>query len=780
MSIRTERIFHMYGKRTGCRKTGCHICISFEKGDAELQIINPEIIQVVFPCGETRRNSQAVEGNGTAAGQAASGTDACQNPAAEFCAEADIIIEETDTALAIHTAALTVKVYDGGYMDFYKKDGTLLCMDYRGERKPVSFLSRNARALLEAEGHAASSPEYIYPVQSVKVLDGDEKFYGLGDKTGFLNKLGYEYENWNTDNPQAQTDAFKALYKSVPFLITLKEHGVYGLFFDNTFRSCFNLGKENSGYYFYGADGGYLNYYFIGGATMADVIKNYTYLTGRTPLPQLWTLGYHQSRWGYECAEDIREVAGKFRELSIPCDTIHFDIDYMDGFRVFTWNEKDYGAPGELISELGGQGYKAVTIIDPGVKLDEGYSMYDEGIANDYFAKTPQGDVYDNWVWPGAAVFPDFGKSAVRSWWAGKQSFLTGMGVAGVWNDMNEPASFHGELPPDVVFSDEDKPLPHAAMHNIYGHQMAKATYEGLRHATGKRPFVITRACYAGTQKYSTVWTGDNQSLWAHLQMAVPQLINLGLSGFAFAGTDVGGFGADCTPELLSRWVQVGAFSPLFRNHSCEGCVRQEPWMFDRRTLDINRKFIELRYRLLPYFYDLFYECENTGLPVMRPLVLHYAQDPETWNLNGEFLVGEHLLVAPVLEQGATRKMVYLPEGTWYDFNDGSAYVGGQYHLVEAPLDVCPMFAKEGSMIPTWDVQQYVGEHDRGTLKLLVFPGHEGRYVHYRDNGEDFAYRDGAYTLYEFCRNAAGGVDMNLLHEGYPQYKEIVYVKIGN
>ncbi len=222
---------------------------------------------------------------------------------------------------------------------------------------------------------------------------------------------------------------------------------MYGLFFDNTFRSCFNLGKENSGYYFYGADGGYLNYYFIGGATMADVIKNYTYLTGRTPLPQLWTLGYHQSRWGYECAEDIREVAGKFRELSIPCDTIHFDIDYMDGFRVFTWNEKDYGAPGELISELGGQGYKAVTIIDPGVKLDEGYSMYDEGIANDYFAKTPQGDVYDNWVWPGAAVFPDFGKSAVRSWWAGKQSFLTGMGVAGVWNDMNEPASFHGELP---------------------------------------------------------------------------------------------------------------------------------------------------------------------------------------------------------------------------------------------------------------------------------------------------------------------------------------------
>ncbi len=420
---------------------------------------------------------------------------------------------------------------------------------------------------------------------------------------------------------------------------------------------------------------------------MTDEVTNYTYLTGTTPLPQFWTLGYHQSRWGYESADDIREVAAKYRELKIPCDTIHFDIDYMDGYRVFTWNEEDFGKPGDIIAEIEQEGYKTVTIIDPGVKLEEGYPMYDEGIQNGYYAKAPDGEIYVNAVWPGDAVYPDYGNPHVRTWWGEKQKYLTDLGVRGVWNDMNEPASFHGELPLDVVFTDEDRPTTHAAMHNIYGHLMSKATYEGLKRADGKRPFVITRACYAGTQKYSTFWTGDNQSLWSHLQMAVPQLCNMGLSGLAFAGTDVGGFGADCTPELLCRWVEVGAFSPLFRNHSSKGSRRQEPWQFDRQTIDVNRKFIELRYRLLPYFYDLFHECEANGLPVIRPLVLHYENDPETWNLNGEFLVGENLLVAPVLEQGATKKLVYLPAGVWYDFFSGKEYQGGQYYMVDAPID---------------------------------------------------------------------------------------------
>lgn len=747
----------MLGKKLDYHVEGQKVCFSFEQGQAFVEVLRDTIMNVFVPFEDKAHRSKAIEGDKSW--------------------PTEITVEEEDGAVVIKTAALTAKVYDDFYVDFYDAKGTLLCADYRGNRVFPSTLTWEEIELLQAEGHDASSIQRKdYPVQTLKVLDGDEKFYGLGDKSGFLNKRAYEYVNWNSDIPQAHNEDYKALYKSIPFLITLKDNGVFGIFFDNTYKSYINLGKENEAYYFYGADAGNLDYYFIGGEKMTDIVSGYTCLTGTTPLPQFWTLGYHQSRWGYASAEDMREVAQKYRELQIPCDTIHFDIDYMDGYRVFTWNDKDYGKPGDIVAELGKSGFKVVTIIDPGVKEDAGYSVYDEGIENGYFAKTPEGDVYVNAVWPGDAVYPDYGNPKVRSWWGDKQQYLTNLGVRGVWNDMNEPASFKGELPPDVVFTDEDREITHAEMHNIYGHLMSKATYEGLVKADGRRPFVITRACYAGTQKYSTVWTGDNQSLWSHLQMAIPQLCNLGMSGLAFAGTDVGGFGADCTAELLCRWVQVGAFSPLFRNHSTNGTRRQEPWQFDQKTIDINRKFIELRYRLLPYLYDLFYECENTGLPIIRPLVLHYENDAETWNLNSEFLVGENLLVAPVLEQGATKKLVYLPAGKWYDFDTTKEYAGGQYYIVDAPLDTCPMFVKEGSIIPTYELMQYTGEKPYDTLKLLVYPG-EGRYVHYQDNGEDFAYRDGAYNLYEFVNKGNGEVEEKLLHNEYPKYTKIEVVR---
>lgn len=747
----------MLGKRISYEVKESKVLIQFEEGPAEISAVREDIINVFIPFETAEHRSKAIEG------------DKMQPVVLTVSVEAG--------ALVIETRMLTVKVYDNCCVDFYGKDGTLLCADSREGRKFTEQVSERFIEFLKAEGHyVPENTDFNYPVQVVKRMEGDEKFYGLGDKTGFLNKRDYEYENWNSDIPQAHTESYKALYKSVPFLITLRESAVYGLFFDNTYKSYINLGKENQGYYFYGADEGNLDYYFIGGMEMTDIVKGYTYLTGTTPLPQLFTLGYHQSRWGYESAEDIREVAKKYRELKIPCDTIHFDIDYMDGYRVFTWNEKDFGKPGDIIQEIAKDGFKTVTIIDPGVKQDEGYLKYDEGIANGYFAKTPEGEVYVNAVWPGDSVYPDFGSERVRSWWADNQEYLTGLGVRGVWNDMNEPASFRGELPKDVVFTDEDRPSTHAAMHNVYGHLMSKATYEGLRKADDKRPFVITRACYAGSQKYTTVWTGDNQSLWPHLQMAIPQLCNLGLSGFAFAGTDVGGFGADCTAELLCRWVQVGAFSPLFRNHSSKGSSYQEPWQFDDKTVEINRKFIELRYRLIPYFYDLFRECEQTGLPIIRPLVLHYEKDPETWNLNGEFLVGEHMLVAPVLEQGMTKKLVYLPEGVWYAFESRKEYQGGQYYMVDAPLDTCPVFVKEGSMIPTYELVQYTGEKAYDILKLLVFPG-KGSYVHYQDNGVDFSYRGGAYNLYEFTNPGDGEVSVQRLHEGYVPYREILYVR---
>ena len=524
---------------------------------------------------------------------------------------------------------------------------------------------------------------------------------------------------------------------------------MFGIFFDNTFKSYFDMGKENADYYYFGADNGNLDYYFIGGESLGDILGGYTSLTGKTPMPQLWTLGYQQSRWSYAPHTRVLELKENFRKHDIPCDVIHLDIDYMDNYKVFTWDEERFPEQKKFVKELKEDGFKVVTIIDPGVKKEKNYSIYEEGLKNHYFATDKDGVTYVNKVWPGDSVFPDFSKAETRTWWAKNQKLMLDSGVSGIWNDMNEPASFNGPLPDDVQFENEGRNTDHTEIHNVYGHLMGKATYEGLKENSGKRPFVITRAAYAGSQKYSTVWTGDNQSFWEHLRMSIPMLLNLGMSGMGFCGTDVGGFSFDCTGELLSRWVQVGCFTPLFRNHSCIHTRDQEPWAFDKETLDINRKYIKLRYKLLPYLYDLMWKGENTGLPIMRPLVLHYTSDKNVHEINDQFLFGENILVAPVMEQGKKHRTVYLPEGKWIDYWTKEVIEGGRLIIKDAPLDTCPMFIKSGSIIPNYPEQNYVGEKEITELTLDIYAG-EGSYTHYLDDGESFAYRNGEYSLYEF------------------------------
>lgn len=747
-----------FGKMLGFEQKRNEIEVNYEHGKVSFTVIRDDIVRVYIPYYSAECRSKAIE--------------------QDKSVPVSIQVLQED-GLEIVTDRLRVKIMDDFVVDFYDEKGRVLMRDYRGkriEREKVSWMSLE---MLEAEGHDISAylkKEYKYEI--VKQIDEGDDFYGLGDKSGFLNKKCYEYENWNSDLPQAHNEEFKALYKTIPVLMCLKTDRAYGVFFDNTFRSYINIGKENPDYFCYTTEEGNLDYYFMAGTDLTDIVGAYTYLTGTTPLPQMWTLGFQQSKWGYESAEDLRNIVQRYREEQIPLDVIHLDIDYMDNFKVFTWNEKNYEKAGCLFEEFREQGIKPITVIDPGTKVEKGYYVDDEGVANHYFAKTKDGEDYVNAVWPGDSHFPDFGRKEVREWWADKHKILTDIGVAGIWNDMNEPASFHGELPDDVVFYDEERKTDHAEIHNVYGHYMCKSTFDALQKQTGKRPFVITRACYAGTQKYSTVWTGDNQSLWHHLQMLVPQLCNLGLSGFAFCGTDVGGFGADCTPELLCRWVEAACFSPLFRNHSAKGTRSQEAWSFGKEVADINRKFIELRYRFLPYIYDLFYKGEQSGLPVMRPLVLHYPQDPNVRNLNNEFLVGESILVAPVLEQGATKRMVYMPAGTWYDLETGERVEGEQFILRDAPIDVCPMYIKGGSIIPTYEKVQYVGEKPYDKLTLLVTP-HEGSYTHFQDNGEDYAYREGCYNLYSFTVDAQGTLSTEMLHNAYPVYKEIACEILG-
>lgn len=741
-----------FGKLLSYQADGAKLTLRYEGRVLELEAFTDRIVRVFSAFMDETVASKAIEG------------DKRQHPPVE--------VFEHPEGIGLKTAEIVVKAYDGGKVDFYSCSGACLCRDYRGEREFHAFQNTKTRKLAESEGHKVYNAPFMKEIQVVKEMEGSECFYGLGDKTGFLNKRYYDYMMWNSDITDPHVDSTKALYKSVPFFLIKKSSSVCGIFYDNTFRSYFDMGRESEKYYWFGADQGNLDYYFIGGDSMKEVIREYTYLTGTTPLPQRWTLGYHQSRWSYESEKDVRMIADTMRQKDIPCDAIHLDIDYMDAFKVFTWNRETFPDPAGLVHSLGQAGFKVVPIIDPGVKKEMGYPVYDDGMQKGCFAVTPENEVYENVVWPGDSVYPDFGRVSVRQWWGGNHKALLDTGVAGIWTDMNEPASFRGELPEDVVFYDEERRSCHAEMHNVYGHNMAKATYQGLKELTGKRPFVITRACYSGTQKYSTVWTGDNHSIWAHLQMAVPQLCNLGLSGMSFVGTDVGGFSSDTTGELLARWVQVGCFSPLFRNHSCAWTRNQEPWQFGEEVLDIYRKYVKLRYHLLPLIYDGFFEGETTGLPVMRPLVLNFENDENVQNCNDEFMIGESLLVAPVLIQGSTARMVYLPAGEWYDYWTKEKIKGGRCFVREAPLDVCPVYVRAGAVLPVSEDIRYVGEKQCETLRLEVYPG-SAQSSHYQDNGEDFAYRNGGYNRY-LLTQADGTLGVQCLHHGYePAYTEV-------
>jgi len=746
----------MFGKLLNHSTENNKVFLNFEKNIGRIEIISPVVINVFSPLKYDDHYSRAIE-----------------DLRIEDCS---FTVEDKAGYIEIKTEALTVHVYDNFKVNFYDKAGNTLCEDLKQERDP--FIRRGNVSIAEEEGHKVEKNSERHKIEIVKKIFGDEKFYGLGDKTGHLNKRGYGYEMWNTDDPSPHVESHKSLYKSIPFFITLREESVFGIFFDNTFKSYFDMGKENSKYYYFGADNGNLDYYFIGGNSIEDILMGYTNLTGKTPLPQKWALGYQQSRWSYAPDSRVRELAENFREKDVPCDVIHLDIDYMDNYKVFTWNNERFPNEKETLEELKEDGFKIVTIIDPGVKKEKDYSIYETGLKNNYFATDKDGVTYVNKVWPGDSVFPDFSQSETRSWWAENQKIMLESGVSGIWNDMNEPASFNGPLPDDVQFKNEGRNTDHTEIHNVYGHLMSKATFEGIKKHSGKRPFVITRAAYAGSQKYSTVWTGDNQSFWEHLRMSIPMLLNLGMSGMGFCGTDVGGFSFDCTGELLSRWVQVGCFTPLFRNHSCMHTRDQEPWAFDEETLNINRKYIKLRYKLLPYLYDLMWKGEMTGLPIMRPLVLHYSDDKNVYEINDQFMFGENILVAPILEQGKKYRSLYLPKGQWIDYWTKEVIQGEQIIVKNAPLDTCPIYIKTGSIIPNYPEQSYVGEKEIKELTLDVYPG-EGQYAHYMDDGESFNYRNGEYTLYDFTMKAGSEASINMRkpHEGFKGYEsfKVVY-----
>lgn len=605
-------------------------------------------------------------------------------------------------------------------------------------------------------------------VRSVNKLTETEKFYGLGERTGFLNKRGEVHELWNFDQGNPHIHSTKHLYKTIPFLLGMKADKAYGIFFDNTFCSRFDLGKESENYFYFEADGGSLNYYIVYGPDFKSIIRRYTELTGRIELPPLWSLGFHQSRYSYYPEERVRGLAEEFREKKFPCDVIHLDIDYMDGYRVFTWDEERFPNFTAMLSDLKENGFKVVTIVDPGVKKDNQYPMYREGLEHGYFCTDSYGVPYIGKVWPGESLFPDFAQSQVRNWWAQKNREWAKLGVTGIWNDMNEPALFEVEgqtLPSNVLHQHDEGEMTHAEFHNLYGTYMGMATKQGLKEARpNERPFILTRAAYAGIQRFAAVWTGDNRSYWEHLSMSIPMLCTLGLSGVTFAGSDVGGFGWDASPELFARWVQLGSLYPFCRVHSAIDAAEQEPWSFGEQVEQIGKEYVSLRYRLLNHIYNLFYRSSLTGEPVFRPLIFDYQEDAKVYNLNDQFLLGDSMLIAPVLQPGKDCREVYLPVGQWYDFHTDEIYSGGRSILADAPIEKMPIFIKASSILPMIPVQNYVGEQQIEELTLNIYPGEESAdYLYYEDDGQSFDYQNGEYNLTNFkVEFRSDGADVTL------------------
>ena len=694
---------------------------------------------------------------------------------------------------------------------FREKDAFVVistaAMDCKIRKKDLSatFLDKAGNILNEDAGHITfKARKDGFAPQIQKKIQPGEYFTGLGDKAADLNLRGKAFEIFGTDAYRYNTGT-DPLYKNIPFYIGMHRQRAYGILFDNSYRSIFDFGKKKSDRLNMRAKGGEMNYYFIQGPEMQKVVERYTTLTGKPELPPLWALGYHQCKWSYYPENKVREIVKGFRSRNIPCDVIYLDIDYMDGFRCFTWDKVHFPHPEKMIADLRNAGFKTVVIVDPGIKADKKYGVYQEGMAKDYFCKRANGKYMKGKVWPGPCHFPDFTRPEVRNWWAGWVHKLVQQGVAGIWNDMNEPATFDFKshtFPNDVQFDYEGNPCSHEKAHNVYGMQMARATQEGLRHfAYPKRPFVITRSGYAGLQRYSSVWTGDNTANWEHLWLANIQCQRLSLSGVSFTGSDVGGFVGIPNGELYVRWMQLALFHPLFRTHfqgrladeeadseeeagekAGKPLVDREPWTFGKTYTQYCKSNIELRYQLLPYLYTAFWQYCTEGIPVIRPLILLDQRNEQFYRQTSGFGWGDHMLAFPVMQARQKKQTAYLPEGQWYHYWTGQQFEGEPAVTVKAPLDQVPLFVRAGAVIPHYPVMQYVGEKkiDKLTLHIYHKQGKEISFL-YEDNATDNAYKKGKYSVKTF---AVEGTSHQLIirqtqngmyQTEYQRYKMIVH-----
>ncbi len=645
-----------------------------------------------------------------------------------------------------------------------------------------------------------------------KTMPENEHYFGLGDKTGPLDRRGGAYSMWNTDAYRFQ-EGTDPLYKDIPFFMAVQAGQSYGLFLDNTWRSSFDFGKESPDEYSFGAEGGPLDYYLFYGPEPKHVLEGYVWLTGTAPLPPLWSLGFQQSRYSYESEQQLRAVADRLRADRIPADALYMDIDFQIKNRPFALDQSKFPDFAAFVKELAQKQYHLVMITDLHIAdaPDQSYAPYDSGMAGDYFVKNPAGSVYVGKVWPGDSVFPDFTTETARRWWGTLYRKFYMEGVAGFWNDMNEPSVFgtvSKTMPLDVEDRIEEpgfqkRTTTQREIHNVYGMLNSRATYEGLLALKpDQRPFVLTRATYAGGQRYAATWTGDNSSTWNHLRMSTPMLLSLGLSGFAFAGDDIGGYAGSPPMDLLTKWLEVGAFNPIYRDHTEKFTKNQEPWVGGVEQESVRRRYIEDHYHLLPYIYTLAEQASRTGIPLMRPLFLEFpnaTEDRHPLDLDApnEFLLGPDLLVAPaVYPDQPDAYAVIFPPVQWFDYwtgrrvthNAGNAVLTTkgakgaaavstgaalgvsalQTVKVNPRIDTLPVFVRGGSILPLEPLLQSTEQKPEGPLELRVYPGDNCQGDLYQDDGKTEQYKRGGFVRIHYaCEVLPNGIRLTLgAHEG--------------
>ncbi|MEA5455930.1 glycoside hydrolase family 31 protein [Sinomonas sp. JGH33] len=689
-----------------------------------------------------------------------------EQPTYAVCADptglgAPFALEAGDDVVRLRTEALTVSLWLAPFrIDVHRPDGSA-----------VIETARDAEGRYDA--YATLNDAFTF----ARRCRPDDAVFGLGEKTGPGNRRGRGFTLWNTDvlspsatgeftagrattDPRADPTSteFDPYYVSIPFHYhqDAATGKVSASFVDNGYRAAYDFSPGDR-YRVHFSGGQYTEYVFAG-PDMPGILEAYTWLTGRTQLPPLWSLGYHQCRWHLYAQSDIEAIAARLREEAIPCDALWLDIEYMNGYRVFTWNEERFPDPQELIKRLDAEGYRLITIVDPGVKAEPGYAVYDDAVRRGVLCRTEGGDVYIGQVWPGNTAFPDFATEEARAWWGELNAAHVASGLAGIWNDMNEPAT--GIIDPTRMRFDRGR-HSHERFHNQYALLMAMGTTQGLLKAIpGRRTFVLSRAGSAGIQRYAANWMGDNLANWDHLALSIPMATGFGISGQAFVGADIGGFFGHTNPELFARWFQYGALTPFCRNHSNIGNRDQYPWSFGEAVLGVVREAVRLRYRLLPYLYASFVLAAETGAPVQRPLVFDHQYDPITADIDDEYLLGPDLLVAPVLAPGVTTRQVYLPEGHWYDWHTGALHRGQRHVVAEAPLDRIPLYARAGAVVPMWaDAPPSTDGHAPSAVELHVFvPAEDGLHRSFlqEDDGLTFAAHDGARVRTEFAVTRAG------------------------